>query len=496
VRRAFRHGLTLHRALLLALVLLTAFAASARVGGGNSYSGGGGSGSGGGDGGGEILYLAFRFLLWLTIEYPVIGVPTDVVVIIFVVRYFKRKNAVSVFTVSTATATASTGALPSVRLDALRSFDANFSEITFSDFCYSLYARAHDARGKDALENYAPYLSDSARRALRSRNPQGLTEVRGVVIGSFTIAGVHGLETPLVSVTAAFTSNYTEVTAAGTSTWYVREQWTLERARDILSPEPQKAKADHCPRCGAALRTRTDGACEYCGVRIENGSFQWYVRSIALLKRETRGPLLTSNVPEQGTDRATIYQPRFNECRAAFEAANPAFTWPRFEARVSEIATELQNAWTAREWERVRPLESDSLFQMHRYWIDAYCAQGLRNVVADFTITGIQTVKIDIDAFYESITIRLWAQGRDHTLDDAGRVVAGSQTQVRRWSEYWTFIRARAAADGTRKTPCPNCGALVTAGAIGICEYCGGKLTRGDFDWVLSRIEQDEDYGG
>jgi ribosomal protein L37AE/L43A len=491
---------TPRRALLLALVLgvvlLTAFAASARVGGGDSYSGGGGSGSGGGDGGGEILYLAFRFLLWLTIEYPVIGVPTDVVVIIVVVRYFKRKNAVSVFTVSTASSTTSSAASPSLRLDGLRSFDANFSEITFSDFCYSLYARTHDARGKNELENYAPYLSDSARRALRSRNPQGLTEVRGIVIGSFTIAGVHGLETPLVSVTVAFTSNYTEVTAAGTSTWYVREQWTLERARDILSPEPQKAKADHCPRCGAALRTRTDGACEYCGVKIENGSFQWYVRSIALLKRETRGPLLTSNVPERGTDQATIYQPRFNERRAAFEAANPTFAWPRFEARVTEIATELQNAWTARDWERVRPLESDSLFQMHRYWIDAYRAQGLRNVVADFTITGIQTVKIDVDAFYESITIRLWAQGRDHTLDDAGRVVAGSQTQVRRWSEYWTFIRARAAADGTRKTPCPNCGALVTAGATGICEYCGGKLTRGDFDWVLSRIEQDEEYGG
>ncbi len=28
----------------------------------------------------------------------------------------------------------------------------------------------------------------------------------------------------------------------------------------------------------------------------------------------------------------------------------------------------------------------------------------------------------------------------------------------------------------------------------GICDYCGAKITSGDFDWVLSRIEQDEAY--
>jgi hypothetical protein len=30
----------------------------------------------------------------------------------------------------------------------------------------------------------------------------------------------------------------------------------------------------------------------------------------------------------------------------------------------------------------------------------------------------------------------------------------------------------------------------------GVCEYCGSKLTTGEFDWVVSRIEQDDAYGG
>ena len=480
------------RALILVFLVLVAATALARVGGGESYSGGGGSGGGGGDGDGELAYLVFRLLLWLTIEHPAIGIPVDIVVIVIVIRWRMKGKRMKETTVLSVSTTPQTPA----KLDGLRRFDPNFSEIVFADFCYSLYARAHHARGAKDLNRYTLYLSDGARQALAARNPKGLSEVRGIVIGSFRIAAVRGLDSPQVGVTVVYESNMTEVAGGGESSWYVREQWLLERKRDILSPPPEKAKADHCPRCGAALETRTDGACGYCGVRIEGGAFHWFVRSITVLSKEARGPLLTSNVPEEGTDRPTFYQHHFADRRRAFEAEHPGFDWEAFNARVEGIAVQLQNAWSAREWESVRPLESDNLFQMHRYWIDAYRRQGLRNVVEDFEIVGITPVKIDADAFYEAITVRIWASGRDFTVDESGRVVAGSKDSVRRWSEYWTFIRHRAAKAGAQTMSCPNCGAPVAVGATGICPYCSGKLTSGEFDWVLSRIEQDDSYRG
>ncbi|HYI12545.1 MAG TPA: Tim44 domain-containing protein [Thermoanaerobaculia bacterium] len=486
--------------LLLVALLLSASDALARVGGGESFSGGGSSGGGSGGGGGddgsaELIFYLIRFLFWLTMEYPAIGIPVDIVVIFLVIRWLKAKQAASVVTISSSAPLAASTSAPA-KLDELRRFDPNFSVITFNDFCYSLYAHAHHARGKGGLDRYAPYLSVAARNSLRSRGTARLQEVRGIVVGSMRLASVRGLDTPAVTVAVVYESNYTEVGPTGESSWYVREQWTLERRRDILSPPPEKAKADHCPRCGAALQTRTDGACEYCGVKIESGAFQWYVRSINLLSREARGPLLTSNVPEQGTERPTIFQPHFGERQAAFEAVHPSFRWEAFELRVREIARGLQDAWTAREWERIRPLESETLFQSHRYWIDAYTRQRLRNIVADYRITRVVPVKIDSDAFYESITVRIWAEGRDHTVDETGRVVAGSKTELRRWTEYWTFIRSRTAAEGTQQRSCPNCGAKVALGATGICEFCGGKLSTGEFDWVLSRIEQDDVYAG
>ncbi|HEV7242705.1 MAG TPA: Tim44 domain-containing protein [Thermoanaerobaculia bacterium] len=479
----------LRRVLLLLVSLFVAAEAWARVGGGESYSGGGSSGGGGGDGdgGGEFLWLIVRFLFWLTIEHPAIGIPCDIIFIGLVILWLRRKPDMSAVTIAT------TSPAKAARIEELRKFDPNFSEITFSDFCYSLYARAHHARGVRDLDRYAPYLSVGARIALRML-ARDVNEVRGVVIGSFRVSSFDGLETPLVTAAIEYEANYTEVAKGGERSWYVRERWVLERKRDILSPPPEKAKADHCPRCGAALQTRTDGACDYCGVKIESGAFQWYVRSIMPLTREARGPLLTSNVPEQGTDRATVWQHRYADHLRAFDAAHPGFDWRAFQERVRDVSIELQNAWTARDWERVRPLESESLFQMHRYWIDAYRKQKLINAVEDFRVLRIDPVKIDSDAFYESITVRIWAEGRDCTADEDGRVVAGSKTQMRRWSEYWTFIRSHGVDAGTQARSCPNCGARVAVGATGVCEFCGGKLTAGEFGWVLSRIEQDEAY--
>ena len=100
-------------------------------------------------------------------------------------------------------------------------------------------------------------------------------------------------------------------------------------------------------------------------------------------------------------------------------------------------------------WERARPHETDNLFQMHQYWIDAYKRQHLRNPLDQSKVTGVQPVKIQEDAFYNAITLRIWAQGYDYTVDERDKVVSGSKTNLRSWSEYWTFIRNRERQSNT-----------------------------------------------
>ncbi|MDQ6651272.1 MAG: TIM44-like domain-containing protein [Acidobacteriota bacterium] len=497
----------------LLLLLFLAEEVSARVGGGQSYGGGGGHGGDSGGDGGAIIGVV-RLLVYLTIEYPAVGVPLDIVFVVFVVYRFttRGRNKQEAFTSDTTTefplGLASVPGRPegfARAFEQLRKFDPNFSEIVFSDFCYALYAKVQDARGHgaSALDLFSPYLSESTRKLLLQRNLSGLREVKGIIIGGMKIAAVRGLETPVVSISLAFEANYTEVLAGKDRvptemTYYVRERWELERKRDVLSSTPQQATALHCPRCGAPLQRDTVGACAFCRTKIDSGEFQWYVREIALLTQEEEGPLLTSDVPESGTALSSVVQPNFAKIRAQFEVSNPTFSWREFQARSSLIFNELQAAWSTLNWERARPHETDNLFQMHQYWIEAYKRQHLRNILDQCKIHGVQPVKIQEDAFYNAITLRIWAQGYDYTVDEGGNVVSGSKTNLRSWSEYWTFVRNRKAVGTAARADlnCPNCGAPLKVNNAGICQFCGGKITSGEFDWVLSKIEQDESYSG
>lgn len=494
-------------AVSVVLLALSFFApdALARVGGGQSYGGGSrGGGGGSGEGAGFLLWLLFRLIL-LTFEYPAIGIPLDILVIIGIIWIYRsdsRKKQPSVCSADSPSVTAKQRTFTQ-EFTQLRKFDPNFSEITFTDFCYALYARAHDARGRGKLDELSPYLSADVRNALMQRNPPHLVAVTGIIIGSMQVGGVQGLSSPVVKISVIFEANYTEVVGGkdgrtSEMTYYVREMWVLERNRDVLSPPPAQATALHCPRCGAALMKDTTGACAFCGARIESGEFQWFATSVTLTSREARGPLLTSDVPEVGTDFPSVVQPNFENIKNYFQQNNPEFRWQEFEARVALIFNELQTAWSSLQWERARPHETDNIFQMHQYWIEAYKRQGLRNALDQFRIIRMQPVKIKEDAFYNSITVRIWAEGYDYTVSTAGKIVSGSNKKLRRWSEYWTFIRNRnaKAAHARADLNCPNCAAPLKINVTGICEYCHGKVTSGEFDWVLSKIEQDESYGG
>jgi hypothetical protein len=302
---------------------------------------------------------------------------------------------------------------------------------------------------------------------------------------------------PKIMITLEFEANYTEDAGGQSTTWYTKEEWTFSRRRDVLSRAPDKITAIHCPKCGGALEPQADGACKHCGVKVVGGDFDWCVMGIEVLRRLNKGPLLTADVPEIGTDYPTILQPNLAAANRRFLALNPGFSWLRMESRIRAIFLSLQEAWTEGRWEKARPFVSDAMFQTQLSWINEYRRQHLRNVLEDVQIERTELVKITFDAFHDAVTYRLFASMIDYTADEQGTVLCGSKSRPRRFSEYWTFIRRRGAKPPVAgNNNCPNCGAPLKINMAGVCEYCQGKITSGDFDWVLSRIEQDEAYRG
>lgn len=477
---------------LILLGLLLATTALARVGGGESFSGG--HSGGGGDSGFFIQLLIW--LVELIIYHPTVGIPLTIAIIVGL--WWLSKNGGKPESYSSAGTSTDSVAQQNARanLAKIGKYDPNFSEISFNDFVYALYGKMHEARGRGDLNNYTSY-ADLTAIAQLVPVPPAIQDVKGVIVGRSQIDSVSDPEAnETVTIVVTFETNYTEVDFKGKENgFYVIEQWTFSRKRDVLSPKPDQITALHCPKCGGGLEKTDDGRCQYCGVKITGGDFAWFVTGIKVQQKESRGPLLTSDVPEEGTDFPTVYQPNFAEAQAEFLARNPEFSKSHAEARFRAIFLALQNAWSTLKWEDARPYETDSMFQMHRYWIEAYKAQKLRNVLDQIEVGTVEFVKFQTDPFCDAITVRIFAQMLDYTVDAQSKVVRGSNSSPRPFSEYWTFIRGKGAKENDKDVRnCPNCGAPLSVNMAGDCTHCGGKITRGDFDWVLSKIEQDEAY--
>ena len=502
-------------ALLALAVLLLPLLAWARPGGGDSYGGGGGGGDGGGGGGGggdgSGIAIVFVYLIQFAFEYPAIGVPVLILFTVVVIWGVRAKAKMKhEWTAGVAEARgqrqqamriAKQGDGPSAarRLEGLRAVDPNYSQVLFEDFLYALYAEVHRSRGLGQIEALSAYLTPQARAKLQ--RDAGLTEVKGVIIGAMRFVSARGVEpgSPGVNVEVEFESNFVEVTSGHPRTYYTRETWSLFRKAGVQSRTPDRARNITCPKCGAPLTDATirGGTCAYCQTQVGTGEFDWLVTDVRVHERQQRAPQLTADVEEVGTDWPTVVDPEAKARFAALCQRDPSFTWPGLEARVKKIHAELNAGWTARDFTRVRPYVTDNLFQMQMYWIEAYRAAGLKNQLDGARVLAVEAAKVVNDSFYDALTVRVHATGLDYVVRDSGGIVRGSDTEERRFTEYWTLVRGAKARGPSRTDPaCPNCGGPLKIAMTGNCEFCHAKVTAGDFDWILSRIEQDESYGG
>jgi hypothetical protein len=166
-----------------------------------------------------------------------------------------------------------------------------------------------------------------------------------------------------------------------------------------------------------------------------------------------------------------------------------------FRGRVKAAFHTLQAAWCAQNLDAGRGFLSPGAYFTWRAQLETMAAEGRRNIMEQLIVQRIDPVTIVHGRVFDDITVRITASAADFDIDAGNRIVFGDRT-VRPFTEDWTFQRSVGVATtqkpGTLENTCPSCGAPVALNQIGECRYCKAAVTSGKFDWVVSRIEQDE----
>ena len=173
---------------------------------------------------------------------------------------------------------------------------------------------------------------------------------------------------------------------------------------------------------------------------------------------------------------------------------DPNFNVEDFERFARDVFVKLQNAWTDRDWEKIRPFEAEELFEQHKAQLEGYIKNNQINVMERICVNWIHLLTFEQYGGNDILKVDLNSRMGDYIIDaTTKKVIRGDKTKEYYHTYTLTFIRTTGQETingqiGLKTTNCPNCGAPTTITSSGRCEYCNSVITTEEHGWVLSNL--------
>lgn len=165
-----------------------------------------------------------------------------------------------------------------------------------------------------------------------------------------------------------------------------------------------------------------------------------------------------------------------------------------FKGFAREVFIKLQNAWTDRDWEKIRPFESTELYEQHKEQLEGYIRNNQINVMERICVNWVHLLSFEQSGGKDILKVDLNSRMGDYIIDaTTKKVLKGDKTKEYYHTYTLTFVRTSGTLtvvgnDKLNTTNCPNCGAPTEITSSGKCSYCNSIITTEDHGWVLSNL--------
>lgn len=178
---------------------------------------------------------------------------------------------------------------------------------------------------------------------------------------------------------------------------------------------------------------------------------------------------------------------------AKIQSVDPNFNVQIFKDKTANAFYKIQEAWKNQDMNIARPFVSDAIMQRYTAMISDMRSRNERNILENIVVGSMTVHSASADNNFDYITVRIDASAADYTVDADSKLISGSKSDEP-FTEYWTMLRTVDTLTQIDKqlkdNKCPNCGAPLEVNASGKCNYCGAIVSSGQYDWVLSQIDQ------
>lgn len=146
---------------------------------------------------------------------------------------------------------------------------------------------------------------------------------------------------------------------------------------------------------------------------------------------------------------------------------------------------EIQNAWSEFDYDKLRELLTDELYNSYVSQLETLKLKNGKNVMNDFSNQTIKITDIKEEAGNIILTVYLKVSFYDYVINKTtGEVTRGKSDRKLTNNYMMTFIKSH---DEIKITNCPTCGAPIKGNASKVCEYCDSTIISDSNEFVMSK---------
>lgn len=169
------------------------------------------------------------------------------------------------------------------------------------------------------------------------------------------------------------------------------------------------------------------------------------------------------------------------------KALIPDFNKNEFLDKAYKTYLDVQDAWTNYNFDKLRNLLSDELFNTYNMQLRALKAKKQKNIMEGFNKTNMDITSVVVENDKVTLKSILDVEFADYVVDKDDKVVRGNKNDKMHITYELTFI---STINKEKLTNCPNCGAPIKKdNASDKCEYCNAVIVKSSYDWVLAKKE-------
>lgn len=173
---------------------------------------------------------------------------------------------------------------------------------------------------------------------------------------------------------------------------------------------------------------------------------------------------------------------------------DPSFDANAMQEKISNLYVQMQNCWTDKNIESLRPYFTDAFFTQMERQLNGLKSRGLTNHVDRIAVLGV-----NLRGFYkqggdEHLIVELRTRIVDYTVQDSDKkLVSGDRNREKFMTYEWDVCRAEGSVTtregAMQSVSCPGCGAPLSINTTAKCPYCGRVVTLDEHDWALCAIK-------